>query len=333
MVLLATHGWKNVNLRRCVSWVPWSGFGLLFGTSVALLWFISPALQRLDPVLAQRQGVIEAGPFAASSLVWAGLGVGVIASLVVVYAVSMVVITEVSAAFKQHRGRVRRASLCAIPIVTVAGSIVSLFTPQSDLTRLRDAQGVSLFRFGMEWLTALANGMTLGAIAALFAASYLVMRVALILPTRNKGVARDGFEMLHHRMQVLLWVGAVATVFGTIEIAAIHRLAGESLAVPTEPAIKVIGDVALSMSSFWGMAFTLALGALYLPTSVVIQLRTPAPPKPARGAGVPGFIPDPPGWGARLKAAFAPFLGLLAALAPLLVGQLSDIILKMTSNQ
>lgn len=327
---MALSFWGGWTARRWRGHIHWIGFCALVVFSTGLLAFVSPALMRLDPILERKRGVVEASHFASAVLGWAALGVAVLISLLVVYGVSFFVLSETTPSLRHARVRSPRVLLAVSTASALIVGMVSVFSGQSDLTELRDPSGASLLLLPIEWVTALANGMTFGAVMMLFAAASRVMLLAVLFPARRTTTCRERFLWLRNRLKLLLWVGAIATAFGTIEIGAVHRLAASTLANADQAQIDAIGVVSTSIAQFWGMVFTLALGVLYLPASIVIGWRMPdAPPTPAAARAI---VPDPSDWEKRLKEAISPFLGLFTALAPLIVGQLSEVILKLISE-
>lgn len=320
-----------------LQWIPWGGFILLFIAGLALLAYATNTVNTLDPTLVRPRGSPAAAEFASATFRWAGAMIGVIVALAAALAVSLAIHWEMCSALHIPRQRTHRIVAWTITGVFLAGLLVSLLAPQSDLTSLRDAQGSSVVGWPIEWITSVSNGLLIAAIASLFAASSAVLHVAVDTDPKNP-VAGAIFDSLQRRMTWLLWLGAGATAFGVLEITALHSLAAYALdpspRAPTPPTRESVIDVAVHMASFCGIVFTLALAAMYLPTSIVIQFRKPEPPATPVAAtpAAPRFTPDPPSRSERLKEALGPMLRLLAALAPLLVGQFSDFILKLASN-
>lgn len=167
---------------------------------------------------------------------------------------------------------------------------------------------------GLPFLSELLVGYNFGVFIVLF---YLTLVNGTLLAP-PAAASRHGVEAIAWRMQkarLLLYLGAVVLVSGTIELRALNNIPVAWL--PTSK-VKIVTNLAATISSFAGAAFSIGLISLYVPTHGVLYLRAV---ELAREMG--GSLKDQREWLEANGIVASPWkrvLTLLTLLGPVLAG-------------
>lgn len=195
--------------------VPLVALLLTTGVSLVLGLQVAPETTAVEPWIGtySEYSEVARARFNSQALIWAGLGVTVILALVAMLVVSYRVVCDSAMGSKWF------SALLLVPvlfgILVLAGDLFGAAHLSVPLRQLHEKGFVvwPLSRF-----TAAANWLTASGIAALFAGAS-----AILVGVRSG--ASDTEDSVR-RLQVLLGLGALATVIGVLEIGALHRLPG-----------------------------------------------------------------------------------------------------------
>lgn len=302
--------------------VPWIAVALVILVTAHInrvidlhaLSFEAYPLVPVDSLLPSTTDLAAISKHLLSRVAWGVSAIGFALVAVTVVITSILIVTS-SFRTMQRDELVRHAALVAVGAIGVLLLIATLGEDVMTEPRVTSDLRIATMHRTPATLAVSTDTYFDSTSAAVFLLLIAAASATLSLP-RDAALTADALADRIKQNQWLLYFGAAALVIRAIEMYMLYRW--PSIWFPNEKADE-IERMALALSTAHGAFFSAILMALYLPTALIMRLRT----RSLAAQAVAGTSEQPEAWTAKVGLASSPFkevANVIAAIAPLLAG-------------